>query len=82
MYGGLQRGGVKRCIYQSKKEIKEQFGRKMNQDVDGKLFWKEESCSGIKDGRLALGEDKVRMWKDYFDDIKYRYSRADCNSHV
>ena len=49
---------VKRCIYQNKKEVNEQFGRKMNQDVDGskKLFWKEvnegklESCSRIKDG--------------------------------
>ena len=31
---------VKRCIYQSKKEVQEQFGRKMNQDVNGyrKLF--------------------------------------------
>ena len=24
----------KRCIYQGKKEVNEQFGRKMNQDVD------------------------------------------------
>ena len=32
-------------IYQSKKEVHEQFGRKMNQDVNGnrKLFWKEVS---------------------------------------
>ena len=30
---------VKRCIYQSKEEVQEQFGRKMNQDVNGnKLF--------------------------------------------
>ena len=36
---------VKRCIYQSKEEVQEQFGRKMNQDVNGnrKLFWKEMS---------------------------------------
>ena len=36
---------VKRCIYQSKKEVQEQFGRKMNQDVNGNriLFWKEVS---------------------------------------
>ena len=36
---------VKRCIYQSKKEVQEQFRRKMNQDVNGnrKLFWKEVS---------------------------------------
>ena len=35
---------LKRCIYQSKKVL-EQFGRKMNQDVNGniKLFWKEMS---------------------------------------
>ena len=26
---------VKRCIYQSKKKVKEQFGRKMNEDVNG-----------------------------------------------
>ena len=32
---------IKRCIYQSKKKVNKQFGRKMNQDVDGnrKLFW-------------------------------------------
>ena len=36
---------VKMYIYQSKKEIQEQFGRKMNQDVNGnmKLFSKEMS---------------------------------------
>ena len=68
---------------QSKKEINEQFGRKMNEDVERnrKLFWKEvskvnegkvESCSRIKDGNggLALGEDEVRrIWKDYFEDL-------------
>ena len=34
-----------RFIYRSKKEVNEQFGRKMNQDVDGnrKLFCKELS---------------------------------------
>ena len=47
--------------------MNKQFGRKMDQYVDGNrnLFWKEvseekvESCSRIKDGngRLALGED-------------------------
>ena len=32
---------VKRCIYQGKKEVQEQCGRKMNQDMNGnrKLFW-------------------------------------------
>ena len=31
---------VKRCIYQSKKKVNEQFGREMNEDVNGnkKLF--------------------------------------------
>ena len=35
---------VEMCIYQSKKELIEQFGRKINQDVNGnrKLFWKNE----------------------------------------
>ena len=59
---------VKKCIYQSKKKVNEQFGRKMNEDMNGnrKLFQKEvrnmkggkvESCSRIKDenGRLAQG---------------------------
>ena len=35
---------VKRCIYQIKKKVNEQFGRKMNEDVNGNrmLIWKEE----------------------------------------
>ena len=43
MYGGLQRKEVKRYIYQSKKEVNEQFGIEMNHHVEGnrKLFWKE-----------------------------------------
>ena len=54
-------------IYQSKKEVNEQFGRKINQDLNGnmKLFWKEvskvnggkvESWSRIMggNGRLAF----------------------------
>ena len=50
----------------SKNEINDQFGRKMNQDVNGnrKLFWKEmsntkrgrvENCSRIKDGNGRFG---------------------------
>ena len=33
---------VKRCLYHSKKEVNEQFGRNMNKDINGnkKLFWK------------------------------------------
>ena len=36
---------AKRCIYQSKQNVNEQFGKKMNQDVNGnrKSFWKELS---------------------------------------
>ena len=64
---------VKRCIYQNKKKVNEQFVRKMNEDLNGnrKLFWKEvsiakggkvESCSRIKDenGWLAQGEVEMR----------------------
>ena len=63
---------VKRCIIQRKKKVNEQFGRKMNEDVNGnrKLFWKEvtntkggkvESYNRIMDrnGRLAQGEDEL-----------------------
>ena len=63
---------VKRCIYQTKEEVQEHFGRKMNQDVNGnrKLFWKVvskvslgkvENSNRIKDGngRLALEEVEV-----------------------
>ena len=74
---------VKRCIIQSKKKVNEQFGRKINKDMNGnkRLFWKEvinakggkvESCSSIKDGngRLAQGEREVRrIWKEYFEDL-------------
>ena len=43
---------IKRCIYQSKRKVKEQFGRKMNEDVNGnkKLFWKE--VSNVKGGKV------------------------------
>ena len=57
---------VKSCIYQSKKKVNEQFGRKMNEDMNEnrKLFWKKvnnsnegkvESCSRIKDGNGKFG---------------------------
>ena len=43
---------VKRGIYQTKKKVNEQFGRKMNEDVNGnrKFFWKE--VSNVKGGKL------------------------------
>ena len=55
---------VKRCVFQSKKKVNEQFGRKMYEDMEEdvnryrKLFWKEVSnakrgkmknCSRIED---------------------------------
>ena len=70
---------VKRCTYQSKKEVQEQFRRKMNQDMNGnrKLFCKRaikrmEEKWKIKDGngRLVLEEIEVRMiWKEHFEDL-------------
>ena len=69
-----EKGKVKRYIYQSKKEVQEQLGRKMNQDVNRnrKLFWKEvsnvaggnvENSYRIKEenGSLVLEETEVRM---------------------
>ena len=74
---------VKIFIYQSKKEVNEQFRRKMNQDVkeNRKLFWKEVSKENggkvkiserIKDENdwLALEKPEVRMiWKEYYEDL-------------
>ena len=63
---------VKRCIYQNKKKVNEQFGRKMNEVVNGNRNAKGvkvESCIRIKYGnrRLPQGEDEVqRIWKEYF----------------
>ena len=82
VYKGEKRK-VKRYINQSKEEVQEQFGRKMNQDVNGnrKLFWKEvskanggkvENSNRIKDGngRLVLEEAEVQMiWKEYYEDL-------------
>ena len=67
----VEKRKVKRCIYQSKKEVQGEFGRKMNQDVNGnrKLFWMEvsknerkvENSNRIKDGngRLILEEAEL-----------------------
>ena len=40
MCGGLQRRKTKakRCKYKRKKEVNEQFGRKMNMDVEENFF--------------------------------------------
>ena len=47
-----EKSKIKRCIYQSKRWLNEQFGRKMNHGVHGnrKLFWKE--ISKMKGGEL------------------------------
>ena len=71
---------VKKCIYQSKEEVQKQFGRKMNQDVNGnrKLFWKEVSKANGGNvennnkinGRLVLEEAEVqKIWKEYYENL-------------
>ena len=49
---------VKSCMYPSKKNVNEQFGRKMNEDVNGnrKLFWKEASNAN---------GGKVEIWMEW-----------------
>src|SRR5678816_3363100 len=38
-----EKRNTKRCIHRRKEEVNEQFGRRMNEDIQGnrKLFWKE-----------------------------------------
>ena len=68
-----EKGKVRRFIYQSKKGVNKQFGRKMNQNIYGnrKLLLEEvsnvngrkmESCSRIKDEKwgLAIGGDEIQ----------------------
>ena len=59
VYGRDERK-VKRCIYQGKMKVNNQFGRK-NEDVNGKrkLFWKE--MSNAKGGELQ--QNKGWKWK-------------------
>ena len=47
---------IKRCIYESKEEVREQFGRKMNQGVNRnrKLFWK--GLSKPNGGKVITGK--------------------------
>ena len=91
-----RRKEVKSCIIQSKKKVNGQFGRKMNEDMNGnrKLFWREvsnakggkvESCSRVKDGngRLVQGEDEVRkIWKSYFGDLYNIDTREEVAVHI
>ena len=48
---------VKRCIIQCKKKVNEQFGRKMNEALNGnrKLFWKE--VSNAKGGKWRIAAE-------------------------
>ena len=48
---------VKRCIIQSKNKVNEQFGRRMNEDVNGnrKLFWKEVSNAKVGELQQSKG---------------------------
>ena len=57
MSGSLQKKKikVKRFIYHSKKEIREQFLRKMNQDVNG-----NRKLLGKLKNRKAAGKDEVK----------------------
>jgi hypothetical protein len=78
-----ERRKTKRCISGRKREVNEQFGRKMNEDVKGnkKLFWKEVrkvgkerngNLSNIKNrnGTLVTDEAEVRkVWRDYFENL-------------
>ena len=54
---------VKRCLSQIEKEVYEQFGRKMNQDVNGnrKLFWKK--VSKANGGKVKNLHQNWKRWK-------------------
>ena len=56
-----QKRKVKRCTLQRKKTVNEQFGRMMNEDVNGNgiLFWKE--VSNAKGGDLL--QNKGSKWE-------------------
>ena len=56
---------VKSCIIHRKKKVNEQFGRKMNEDINGnmKLFWKEVSNKkGGKMDNCSKIKDEIRCW--------------------
>ena len=74
---------TKRCISRRKKEVNEQFGRKMNGDVQGnrKFFWKEvrklkkESTGNVQkimngNGAFVNDEMEVRkVWSEHFESL-------------
>ena len=91
-----QKRKFKGCIYQSKKQVNEQYERKMNEDVNGhrKLSWKDvrnvkrgkvESCSRIKkiNWRLEQEQDEVqKIWNEYFEDLYYIDNREQFAVHM
>ena len=83
---------AKGVYIKAKKKVNEQFGWKMNENmnINKTLFWKEvsnakggkvQSCSRMKDGngRLAQGEDEVqKIWRKYFEN----WYNIDLQEHV
>ena len=69
---------VKRCICQSKEEVHEQFGMKINQNVNGNrtLFWKEVSkANGGKVESCSRITMEIGGW--YWKRLKYeRFGRS------
>jgi hypothetical protein len=78
-----ERRKTKKCINKRKKEVNEQFGRKMNGDVQGnrKLFWKEVKKIK-KDNKVNLQKimdrngtfvtddlDVRRVWREHFESL-------------
>ena len=59
-----EKSKIKRCIDKRKKKLSKQFGRKMNEDVNGKgkLFWKE--VSNAKGGKVESFSKmmEIRGW--------------------
>src|SRR5678816_3272894 len=78
-----EKRNTKRCIRRRKQEVNEQFGRRMNEDIQGnrKLFWKEarkvknENKGNLlrimnRDGAFVTHEMDVRgVWKEHFENL-------------
>src|SRR5678816_1679135 len=78
-----EKRNTKRCIRRRKQEVNEQFGRRMNEDIQGnrKLFWKEarkvknENKGNLlrimnRDGAFVTDEMDVRgVWKEHFENL-------------
>ena len=67
MYGSVQRREKLKGGYQSKMQVNEQFGRKMNEDRNGnrKLFWKRGGeLQQHKGWKWEVGTGEGRNEKD------------------